>query len=181
MKNRIEAIEEYLKYFPKDTTAKNNLLLCEYANELDLTLNGGFYPRIEYCHCVINDRIGVYKNYYLTNSTTNYKQNGIDSLVVWSSNSGRLAYVRSDYWNDIESEWNEFMDVLKSYNPLDYDEINNNYIYDINNGKKLISDYNEIEKKFKEKLETKINEIKLNNKKLELERLKRELSDVKIL
>lgn len=51
--------------------------------------------------------------------------------VYWSESSGRLAFIDNMYWFDIEDEWNEFMNILKSYNPLDYDEINNNYIYDL--------------------------------------------------
>lgn len=177
MKERIKAIEEYLKYFPNDNIANNNLLLCEYANELDLTLNGSYYPKIDYKSCVINDNIRTFKKYQLTNSTTKYEQNGKDTLIVWSERCGRLAFVDEKYWYNIEDEWNEFMNIFKSYNPVDYDEINNNYIYNVENGKKLIKDYDMIINDFKEKISKKINDVKLREKKEQLEKLKKELGE----
>ena len=177
MKDKIKAVKEYLKYFPRDTYAQNNLLLCEYAEELGVELSDKYYPRIEYGYFVINSQIKVGKRYCLTNSATKYEQNGKDSLVIWHESCGRLAFVNRDYWWDIADEWNEFMNVLKSYNPLDYDELNNNYIYDIENGKRLINDYGKIYQDFMEKVNKKIKEIDIANKKKELERLQKELEN----
>lgn len=177
MKEKIAAIKEYLKYFPNDYYARNNLSLCEYADVLDIELKSGYYPRMEYGYFVINSQIKVGKEYRLTNSATHYEQNGIDSIVIWSESCGRLAFVSDKYWWDIESEWNDFMDVLMSYNPLDYDRINNNYIYDLENGKRLINDYDKIVKDFMDKVNKKIKEVEFANKKKELERLQRELEE----
>ena len=96
----------------------------------------------------------------MTNSTTKHEQNGIDTIVIWSECCGRLAFVDEQYYRDVESEWEELKSILKSYNPIDYDEINNNYIYDLENGKKLIKEYDEILKVFDEKINHKINEVK---------------------
>lgn len=179
MKEKIKAIKEYLKYFPNDYYARDNLLLCEYADELGIELKNGYYPRIEYGYFVINSQIKVGKEYHLSNSATKYRQNGNDSIVIWSESCGRLAFVNNDYWWNIEDEWNDFKDVLKSYNPLDYDEINNNYIYDLEHGKQLINDYNEIIRNFRNKLDKKITEVEIANKKKELERLQKELEESK--
>ena len=177
MKEKIEAVKEYLKYFPNDSYAKNNLLLCEYADELDMEVGKSYYPRIEYGFFVINSQIKVGKKYHLTNSTTNYEQNGNDSIVIWSESCGRLAFVNSEYWWTIADEWEDFMNVLMSYNPLDYDKINNNYIYDLENGKRLINDYNEIVKDFQKKADKKIKEAELEKKKKQLEQLQKELEE----
>jgi hypothetical protein len=177
MKKKIAAIKEYLKYFPYDSSAKNNLMLCEYADELGIELNKGYYPTIQSGYFVINGQIKIGKEYYLTNSTTRYKQNGEDSLVIWTESCGRLAFVSDRYWWDIEDEWKEFMNVLKSYGPLDYDELNNNYIYDLENGKKLIRDYDGIVKDFMSKVNRKIKEVEIANKKKEIERLQKELEE----
>ena len=176
MKEKIKAIKEYLKYFPYDSSANNNLQLCEYADELGIELNNGYYPRIEYGYFVINSQIKVGKKYHLNNSATNYAQNGENTIVIWSESCGRLAFVSDKYWWDIEDEWEEFMSVLMSYSPLDYDKINNNYIYDLENGKKLIVDYDKIVKNFQNKVNKKIKEIDLANKRKELERLQKELA-----
>ena len=177
MKKKIAAIKEYLKYFPYDSSANNNLMLCEYADEFGIELNKGYYPTIQYGYFVINGQIKIGKKYYLTNSTTQYKQNGEDSLVIWAESCGRLAFVNDKYWFDIENEWRDFMNVLKSYEPLDYDELNNNYIYDMEHGKKLIQDYDEIVKDFMDKVNKKIKEVEIENKKKEIERLQMELAE----
>ena len=177
MKERIRAIKEYIKYFPNDPYAKNNLQLCEYADELGMCVNGGYYPRIDFGYFVINRQIKVGKKYNLTNSTTNYKQNGTDNIVIWSESCGRLAFVSDTYWWAIEDEWNWLMDVLKWYNPLDYDAINNTYIYDLENGKRLIADYDEIIMDFENKIRNKIKKVELENKKKELARLQKELEE----
>lgn len=179
MKERIKAIKEYLKYFPDDPYANNRLLLCEYADELNMELTNGYYPRIEYGYFVVNSQIKVGKKYNLVNSATKYEQNGQDNIIIWNEPCGRLAFINRDYWYDIESEWRGFMDVLKSYNPLDYDEINNNYIYDVENGKRLIDDYKKIEDNFMEKVNKRIKMVELEKKKKQLELLQKELEESK--
>ena len=179
MKERIKAIEEYLKYFPDDYHVKNNLKLCQYADELGLKLNGSYYPRIDWNYCLINSQIKAGKKYHLTNSKTKYEPNGEDTIIIWSESSGRCAFVRDEYWWDIADEWEEFMNVLKSYNPLDYDELNNNYVYDLENGKQLINDYDKIVDDFMEKVNKKIKEIELEKKKKQLELLQKELEESK--
>lgn len=139
MNKKIEAIKEYLKYFPYDNGAKNNLLLCQYADELGIELSSkySYYPRVNYNMFQVNEQIVACKCYYLINSATNYQQNYEDTLVVWTESCGKYMFVdKSKYLPVIEDEWNEFIGILKSYNPLDYDEINDAYIYDVENGKK---------------------------------------------
>lgn len=177
MEDKIKAIKEYLKHFPHDENAKNNLLMCEYADELGIELTGGYYPKMKHKYLYINDEILVGKNYRLTNSATNYNQNVKDTIVIWSENRGRLAFAGFQYWHSIEDEWEEFINILKSYNPIDYDEINNKYVYDLENGKKLINDYDEILKNFEERISRKIKEFNTAKKKEQLEKLKKELGE----
>lgn len=177
MKKRIEAVKQYLKYFPNDRYAKDNLMLCEYADELGLKLNGGYYPRIDWNYCLLNNEIKLGKKYKLTNSATKYKQNGNDTIIIWNQPSGRLAFVDNEYYFDIDDEWQDFINVLKSYEPLDYDKIKNTYIYDIKNGKRLIADYDGIVDEFMNKVDKKIKEIKLKKKREQFERLRNELEN----
>lgn len=175
---RINAIKKYLDYFPYSTEANNNLLLCQYADELDIKLNGSYYPRLDYKTFVINDQIKAGKNFRISNSSINYEYNGIDTLVVWSESCGRLAFVDDKYWYNVEDEWNDFQDILLSYNPLDYDTVNCRYIYNITQGKKLINDYPQIIEEFETKLKNKIKLIDIEHKQKELERLQKELQEV---
>ena len=177
MKSKIKAIEEYLKYYPNDYNAKNNLKLCRYADELGIELKGGFYPRMDNGWLAVNGQMRVGKNYCLTNTKTDYKFNGKDTIIIWTESSGRLAFVDTKYWWDVNDEWEEFMEVLKSYKPLDYDDINDEYIYDLENGKRLIDDYEKILKGFLEKVNKKIDKVKREEKKKQLEMLKVELGE----
>lgn len=181
MQEKIKAIEEYLKFFPNDRTAKNNLTLCNYCEELGLELPGKWqaYPNIYNEKTIkINSKLEASKSYYLTNKTTNYEHNNVDTVVIWDTGCGRLEYVNSDYWYDIENEWQEFMDVLKSYEPLDYDEVNNRYVYSLENGKRLIEAYDELEEAFKDKLNRKIKAVQLAQKKKQMELLQKEISEM---
>lgn len=176
MKERIAAVKEYLKYFPNDSNATKNLLLCEYSDEIGVELGNRYYPKIEYGYFVINNQIKAGKYYHLTNTTTSYEQNKQDTIIIWDEPCGRLAFVKDIYWNSIDEEWAEFMEVLKSYNPLDYDPLNNVYIYDLQNGKRLIEDYENIKSDFIEKVEKKIKYADIERKKRELEKLQAEIN-----
>lgn len=179
MNKRIEAIKEYLKYFPNDGKANSNLLLCQYADELDIELSNeySYYPRISYNMFQVNEQIVACKGYCL-NSTTNYEQNFKDTIVVWKESCGRYMFIdKNEHWSLIEDEWNELTNILKSYNPLDYDKMDDIYIYDVENGKKLIDDYDEIIKGIREKVDKKIKNSELEKKKRELEKLIKELEE----
>lgn len=176
--DRIKAIKEYLKYFPDDRTANNNLILCEYSNLLDIDLDTNHrtdYPSVEHGYLRVNRQIRADKGYHLTNSYTGYHQNKEEIFVIWHEPCGRLAFVNNLYYWAIDNEWDEFMNILKSYEPLDYDPINEKYIYDIEHGKKLITDYKDIVSNFKEKLHSKINEILIQDKRKQLKQLQEEL------
>ena len=174
--DKIEVIEEYLKYFPNDANATKNLLLCKYSSEIGIELEGGYYPNIQYGYFVINQQIKAGKYYRLTNTTTHYEQNKKDTIIIWNEPCGRLAFVADKYWSSVCEEWNEFMDVLKSYSPIDYDSLNDVYIFDLENGKRLIADYERIKNDFIEKANKKIKETDIKQKKKELERLQSELN-----
>ncbi len=178
--DRIKAIKEYLKYFPDDRTANNNLILYEYSSLLDIDLDTNhrtYYPSVEYGYLKVNRQIKLGREYQLANSYTGYHQNKKEILVIWNEPCGRLAFVSECYYYAIGNEWNEFMNILKSYEPLDYDSINNTYIYDIEHGKKLIDDYNKILEDFEDKIKERINKVQRDEKRVQFELLKRELED----
>lgn len=178
MISRIKAIKEYLKYFPDDRTASNNLILCEYSNLLDIDLDTNhraYYPRVECGYLSVNRQIKLGREYQLANSHTGYHQNKKEILVIWNEPRGRLAFVSECYYYVIGNEWNEFINILKSYEPLDYDSTNNVYIYDIEHGKKLIEDYDKILSDFKTKINKKIAEAQLEEKRKQFEKLRKEL------
>lgn len=114
----------------------------------------------------------VRKNYYITNSATHYKQDKEKYYVEWDNgNVGRLQFVSWDYYEAVIDEWNEFLDTLKSYNPVDYDPLNCHIIYDVENGKKVMADYDRICEKTRKKINKKIEKIRIEELKKQLEEL----------
>lgn len=175
MNDKINAIKKYLEYFPNDNSAKSNLLLTEYASIFNFKLNGSYYPRMDYKTCIINSQIIIVNSYQLINSKTKYNHDDTSPLVVWSEACGRLAFVSNEYYSEIDDEWGNFMKVLKSYEPLDYDELNNTYIYNVENGKRLIHDYDNITNDLDQAIENKIKQVQLQEKITKYEKLKAEL------
>lgn len=178
MQEKINAIKNYLKYFPNDYKAADNLVLCEYSNELGVSLDSkGYYPRMSYGFFEINGQIKAGKKYHVVNSHTHYIQNGFDTIVIWQETCGRLGFVDDEYWYTIDDEWKELMQTLHSYNPLDWDELNSTFIFDLENGKRLIEDYKQILNEFLDKCHIKIKQYQLQQKRKELERLQKELEE----
>ena len=181
MNERINAIKQYLKFFPNESAANSNLILYEVADELGIDIDSMEWykrPTVQNCCVLLGRNIKIVRRYSLTNSATNYKHDGEEKVVVIHFPYGRLDFVSDKYWNDIQEEWDGFMDVLKSYKPLDYDDWNDKYIYNMENGKKLIDDFDTILSSFKKKVDSKIKQIDLQEKRMQFEALKAELSEV---
>lgn len=178
LKEAIEICEKYHECFPKDHNARVNLDLLHFANDLGLTFEAiydRYYPRMNGSFMEVNQYIKLGKTYHLTNSATNYKQNGDDTLVIFDTNCGRLMFVGLDYYYVVADIWRKFTAKLKSFEPLDYDELNNKYIYSLTNGKRLIAAYPEIEKEFQEQCNIAVKHEQLRKKLEEAEKLQREI------
>lgn len=116
------------------------------------------------------DDFNIIKGYHITNPTTKFQGNKNRYYIHWE-NIDKSTFVFQKYWFLVEEEWTEFNNILKSYAPLDWDEYNCHMVFDIEHGKKLISDYKEIKKKIYGKMKVKIKQIELEKAKKEYEKL----------
>ena len=120
----------------------------------------------------------VAKKYHICNSSTGYQPKDDTWYVIWDNgNVGRLQFVSGKYYSDVQDEWKEFKNKLLSYNPLDYDTFNNFNVYDIENGKRLMADYQRICDETLAKMKNKIKQVQLKKAKEEYERLLNELPE----
>lgn len=120
----------------------------------------------------------VVKRYHICNSTTKYQPKDETWYVIWDNgNIGRLQFVSDKYWYAVEDEWNEFKNKLLSYNPLDYDKMNDFIVYDIENGKRLMEDYQQICDETKSKMQAKIKRVQLEKAREEYEKLLNEAKE----
>lgn len=110
-------------------------------------------------------------HYYISNSSTGYTPTDKYYIHWDNGNIGRLQFVNTDYWGYIADEWREFNETLRSYNAVDWDPLNDHIIFKIEDGKRLMNDYQNILKDTQQKIENKIKAVKIEKKKKELEEL----------
>lgn len=122
---------------------------------------------------VIPNHFRLTKGYYLTNSKTHYKEQDDEWYIQWDNgNIGRLQFISEKYYAFVEDEWEAFKAELLSYNPLDYDPLNNHIIYDIENGKKVMANYKDICKRTQEAMNAKVKEAQIKEMEEQLAKLK---------
>ena len=120
----------------------------------------------------------VTKGYHICNSATGHRSKDDTWYVVWDNgNIGRLQFVSDKYYYDVQNEWEEFKNRLLSYNPLDYDKLNDFIVYDLENGKRLMADYKQICEETLAKMKDKIKQIQLKEAKEKYERLLNEVKE----
>lgn len=119
----------------------------------------------------------IYKGdaYHLHNSVTKYKFDPDKYYIHWDNgNIGRLQFITKEYYYVMTEEWQEFRNRMLSYNPVDYDELNDHIVYDIENGKKAMEDYKKICREIDSKMDKKIKQIKIQEMEEQLRELKGE-------
>lgn len=87
----------------------------------------------------------------LTNKETGYKWSKNEWYIHLSfGGCGRLNFVNCNryyqnsdvlYLGEPDKVWRDFLSKLLEYNPLDYDEINNEYLYTVEDGYRLYNDF----------------------------------------
>lgn len=121
----------------------------------------------------------VVKKYYLTNSATKFIPEKDKYYVEWDNgNIGRLQFTTQAYYNLVTDEWHEFEAKLMSYNPVDYDPLNNHMVFEVKDGKRLMHDYFDICREYQEKVNEKIKSKRIEIKRQEIKKLQRELDSL---
>lgn len=145
--------------------------ICEKLKALGYEWGDRLIPPYPYDHF----RIG--KNIYIANSNTHFVLDKNKYYVQWDNgNVGRLQFVTYEYYHYVTDEWHEFEAILKSYNPVDFDDLNTNMIFEIEDGKRLMQDYPDICKKIEGKMRKKIDSKKIELKRQELKELTAEIN-----
>lgn len=115
-------------------------------------------------------------SYCFTNRATDYK---IDENLWYVHLSfcgcGRLNFINNAngnndylYEGEFQTAWEEFVETIETYNPVQYDDINNEYFFTVPDGYRLFCDFPKILEKTKNKFK-KLNETR------EIEELKEKL------
>lgn len=154
-----------------------NLSLLKLCNKYNLKLNDIKNYNV-YNNCLKSNDVDfvIIKNPYIHNPYNKAKFNeGIDYIQLNNGNIGRLMFPHA---RDIEIKynisdpiWNEFRNELLSYNCIDYDQMNFNFVYNMEDGIRLYQDFDSIYKKYAEKFNALYKVVKINKMKEELKKL----------
>ena len=116
---------------------------------------------------------------HITNSSTHYDFDDGKYYVIWDNgNVGRYQFVDGVAYDYVDEEWEQFIAELDSYEPLDSDPYNDRKVYNIENGKRLMDDYEDICKRTREAMNKKIKKCKFEKLKRELEKLEAEENEI---
>ena len=165
---RIDFLQTYIDEFEKTKkidyghSAYGYLQTCEKLKALGL--NWGADINFE--------DFRIVKGYHLTNSTTHYKGNKNDYYIHWDNgNIGCLMFTISDNWDLVQDDYKEFLKRLISYGAVDWDDLNDHIVFDIEHGKNLLKDYLKIKQETVEKIKRKIKNEELARVKRRYEQL----------
>lgn len=121
----------------------------------------------------------IIHNPYLTNKQTHYKfDENKNYIQLDNGNIGRLMFgtIDSTDYPSTDIIWKEFKDTLLSYNPLDWDDMNFNYVYSEEDGVRLYKDFAEIYRIYKNKFDEVLKASKIQRLEKQLSKLKGENS-----
>lgn len=119
----------------------------------------------------------VVHNYKLTNKTTYEQLDGSKCYICFGCGGcGRLNLCASStyaYKEEAEEVWVDFLQQIQEYNPIDWDAINNEYIFSVENGYRLYKDFGNIYKQAVNDMRRAIATYKKAELEAEIERLNR--------
>ena len=153
-----------------------NLSLLKLCNKYDLKINEvQNYGTCNFCLRSNGVDFVICHNVYLHNSTNKVKFEENDYIKLSNGNIGRLMFPHTGVgdmnYSISDPIWNKFIKELLSYNCIDYDKMNFNYVYNMEDGLRLYHDFDSIYKKYAEKFNSLYKEIKINKLKEELKKL----------
>lgn len=135
----------------------------------------------EWGHDVYYKDFRFVKGYLLDEPGTDHKSNPQEWYVEWNNgNVGAYQFVcRSGEYNSVQNEYQEFVSELMKYNPLNYDKNGGKIIYDVENGKKLLDNYESIVEKTQKKIDMKIISLDVEKAKERYEELLKKQEQMK--
>lgn len=150
---RIVKDTQVLAEYYRDLTPRQVVELLSVAIECDIppeemSIDGWHMIRLKYhynsfCFDVVH-------NYRLTNKTTHQTLNDSKWYIHFGCGGrGRLNLCASSiyaYKAEAEDVWVNFLKRIQEYNPIDWDSVNNDYIFSVENGYKLYKDFGDIDK-----------------------------------
>ena len=177
-KENIELLrKKYPRYYAHDISRLVDVL--EIADQYAIPIDNMWLN--SYNTILLSGKTGSFEfiiihSYQFSNRATDYKIDENNWYVNLSFRGrGRLNLVNNAngdnqylYFGEFQKAWEEFIETIKGYHPVQYDDINHEYFFTVPDGYKLFCDFPDILKK----AENKFNKL---NKKREIEELNEKL------
>lgn len=122
----------------------------------------------------------ILKKPIISNSETRYEpSDSVWHMLVNTGGCGRLNFCGNYdphllYGGKANDVWDRFNDTILSYHPCDYDRVNNEYIFSVQNGYELYKDFDEIYTETKSAFEECVKEYRVRELEEKLAKLKGE-------
>ena len=159
---RLQEIPDVLSIVSESTIKVGELRYYQYAYELT-PVRGGF-------------SIYISHGYNLGCPTTKYKFNETKWYARFSCNGcGRLNIINDSkiaYQGEPDAVWKEFINKIKSYSPLDYDDMNSEYIFTLQDGYRLFKDFPNLLEEVRTKMQSAVKAYRIQQLQSEIDRLK---------
>lgn len=177
-KNTIENIK-YLKHKYPRFTLETLPDILSIVSETDIKieeLNVVYGSLCEFAPVRGGFSIYISHGYNLGCPTTKYKFDETKWYARFSCNGcGRLNIINDStiaYRGEPDAVWNEFLDKIKSYSPLDYDDMSSEYIFTLQDGYRLFKDFPNLLEEVRTKMQSAVKAYKIQQLQSEIDRLK---------
>ena len=144
--------------------------VLEIADQYDIPIDKmwlGSFDRISLSGKTGSFEFYIRHSYCFTNRATDYKIDenmwhvhlsfcGCGRLNLVTPVNGNKDYL---YSGEFQTAWEEFIETIKGYHPVQYDDMNHEYFFTVPDGYKLFCDFHEILEKSKNKFK-KLNETR---------------------
>ena len=158
----LEEIPDVISIVSESEIKVDELRYYQYAYELT-PVRGGF-------------SIYISHGYNLGCPTTKYKFDETKWYARFSCNGcGRLNIINDSkiaYQGEPDAVWKEFINKIKSYSPLDYDDMNSEYIFTLQDGYRLFKDFPNLLEEVRTKMQSAVKAYKIQQLQSEIDRLK---------
>jgi len=107
---------------------------------IDLELSGG---KVKMNKCPLGYRFYFDHEFDLVNTATNAQPEMAKWYIHFSGNAGPLNFTGSQYAYkpELNKVWKDFLKWIQSYDPIDWDDMNYEYVFSLENGLRLYHDF----------------------------------------
>lgn len=138
---------------------------------IDLTVSTG---QVKFNKCPMDFNFYFDHQWHLVNTTTNAQPEITKWYICFNCGGiGRLNFAGSQYAYEQEPNevWQDFLIWVKSYDPIDWCDMNNEYVFSLENGLRFYYDFHTGYDKFRQKMKAAIGRYRMQELQAQMDAL----------